>query len=83
MKVQVRYFASIRESLGVDAEWVDTEAKDAGALLAELRARGGVHAQVLAEGRPVRMAVNQVMARPETALSEAAEVGFFPPVTGG
>ena len=83
MKVQVRYFASIREALGTDAEVLDTNARDAGGLLAELRARGGVHAEVLAEGRPVRMAVNQVMARPDTSLSEGVEVGLFPPVTGG
>ncbi len=83
MKVQVRYFASIREALGTDTEELDTGALDAGGLLDELRARGGVHAEVLAPGRPVRMAVNQVMARPDTPLSEGVEVGLFPPVTGG
>lgn len=83
MKVQVRYFASIREALGTDAEVFDTAAADAGGLLAHLRSRSAVHAQVLAEGRPVRMAVNQVMARADTPLSEGVEVGFFPPVTGG
>lgn len=83
MKVQARYFASIRESLGIGAETLETAALDAGSLLAELRARGGVYAEVLAAGRPVRMAVNQVMARPDTPLSEGVEVGFFPPVTGG
>jgi molybdopterin synthase sulfur carrier subunit len=83
MKVHVRYFASIREALGVDAEDLDTTAANAGSLLLQLRARGGIHAQVLAEGRPVRMAVDQVMARAETPLSEGAEKGFFPPVTGG
>lgn len=83
MKVQVRYFASIREALGIDAEMVETMAIDAGGLLTELRGRGGAHAEVLAEGRPVRMAVNQVMARADCPLSEGVEVGFFPPVTGG
>ena len=53
------------------------------AVLAELRARGGAYAQALAEGRPVRVAINQVMARADTPLSEGAEVGLFPPVTGG
>ena len=53
------------------------------AILAELRARGGAYAQALAEGRPVRVALNQVMARGDAALSEGAEVGLFPPVTGG
>ena len=83
MKIQLRYFASIREDLGLASEALDTQASDAAGLLHELRARGGAYAQTLAEGRPVRLAVNQVMARADTPLSEGAEVGLFPPVTGG
>ena len=83
MKIQLRYFASIREDLGLAAEAWETQTTDVAGLLAELRARGGAYAQALAEGRPVRVAVNQVMARPNTPLTEAAEVGLFPPVTGG
>jgi len=83
MKLNLRYFASIREALGVDAEVVEASGPDVAALLAQLRARGGAFAEVLAEGRPVRAAVNQVMARPDTPLADGAEVGLFPPVTGG
>jgi molybdopterin synthase sulfur carrier subunit len=83
MKLNLRYFASIREALGLDAEVVDATGVDVAALLAQLRARGGAYAEVLAESRPVRAAVNQVMALPDTPLSEGAEVGLFPPVTGG
>ena len=83
MKLNLRYFASIRETLGVDAEAVEATGTDVAALLAQLRARGGAYAEVLAEGRPVRAAVNQQMAKPETLLTEGAEVGLFPPVTGG
>lgn len=83
MKIQLRYFASIREDLGLAAEVLETHASDTSALLAELRERGGAYAQALAEGRPVRVAVNQIMARTDTPLTEGAEVGLFPPVTGG
>ena len=83
MKIQLRYFASIREDLGLACETLDTQAVDAAGLLVELRERGGAYAQTLAEGRPVRVAVNQVMARGHTPLIEGAEVGLFPPVTGG
>ena len=83
MKIQLRYFASIREDLGLAAEELDCDASNAAGLLAELRARGGAYAQVLAEGRPVRVAINQTMARADTPLAEGAEVGLFPPVTGG
>jgi sulfur-carrier protein len=83
MKIHVRYFAALREALG-SAETVEMPA---GANLAQLRdallARGGAHATVLARGRVVRCALNQTMTEESAALSEGAEVAFFPPVTGG
>jgi sulfur-carrier protein len=83
MKIHVRYFAALREALG-SAETVEMPA---GANLAQLRdsllARGGAHATVLARGRAVRCALNQTMTEESAALSEGAEVAFFPPVTGG
>jgi len=83
MKVSVKYFASIRETLGLSSELVVTEALTLAALRDELIALGGAHAEALARGRVVRMAVNQVMSDESTALLEGAEVAFFPPVTGG
>lgn len=83
MKIELRYFASIREDLGLSAETHHTQAASAADLLNELRQRGGAYAVVLAQGRPVRVAINQVMARADTPLVEGAEVGLFPPVTGG
>ena len=83
MKVQVRYFAALRETIGQGSELVDTVCPDVAALRAQLIARGGAHAECLAHHRPVRVAVNQVMASEATRLSEGCEVAFFPPVTGG
>jgi molybdopterin synthase sulfur carrier subunit len=85
MKFNVRYFASVREALGA-GEPVELNVQTC--TLAELRdrliARGGRHAEVLARGRALRAAVNQVMATDESvALADGAEVAFFPPVTGG
>jgi molybdopterin synthase sulfur carrier subunit len=48
-----------------------------------LIARGGIHAQVLASGRAVRCALNQVMVDESSPVPDGAEVAFFPPVTGG
>ncbi|HET7526213.1 MAG TPA: MoaD/ThiS family protein [Burkholderiaceae bacterium] len=83
MLVQVRYFASLRETLGA-AESVEVPA---GATLGTLRdrllARGGEYARCLARGRAVRCALDQVMADEGAALHDGAEVAFFPPVTGG
>ncbi len=83
MKVRLRYFASLREALGPE-EAVDLEP---GTTLGELRdqliARGGVHARMLARGRALRCALDQVMADEATPVPAGAEVAFFPPVTGG
>lgn len=83
MKLNVKYFASIRELVGVSTQVVDTQAATLGALRDELIALGGAHGEALARGRAVRMAVNQIMSDESAALVEGAEVAFFPPVTGG
>ena len=83
MKVQIKYFASIREAVGTGSEQLQTAADTLGALRDELIARGGAHAQALARGRAVRVALNQTMRAEDAALSEGCEVAFFPPVTGG
>ncbi|VTU24565.1 MoaD/ThiS family protein [Variovorax sp. PBL-E5] len=83
MKLTVRYFASVREALGIGSETLDTAAPDLGALRDELIARGEPHASALARGRAVRMALDQVMSHEGAALREGSEVAFFPPVTGG
>ena len=83
MKVQLRYFAALREALGPG----ETVELAPGATLGELRdtllARGGRHAEALARGRALRCALNQTMCEESAGLSEGAEVAFFPPVTGG
>lgn len=83
MKVHVRYFASLREALGPQ----QTLELPAGSTLGDLRSllldQSPRHAEVLARGRAVRCALNQVMADEATAVPDGAEVAFFPPVTGG
>lgn len=81
--VHLKYFASVRERLGLSQETLATTATTVQDLRAELVAKGGAYAEVLAQGRAVRVAVNQVMAQEDTTLPDQAEVAFFPPVTGG
>ena len=83
MKVHLRYFASIREAIGTGSESVNTNATTLAALRDELVARGGAYADALARGRAVRVALNQTMSDESAATVDGAEVGFFPPVTGG
>jgi molybdopterin synthase sulfur carrier subunit len=83
MKVDVRYFAAVREALG-HGEKVEV---GAGATIATLRdalvARGGRHAEALGRERVLRSALNRALCAEDTTLGEGDEVGFFPPLTGG
>lgn len=83
--VTLLYFARLRETLGLSSEQVElpADAATVEGLTAWLRRRGGAWADELAPGKPVRVAVNQEMATPHTALADGDEVAFFPPVTGG
>lgn len=83
MLLTVRYFASIREAVGVASEQHQTAASSLGGLRDELIGRGAPYAQALARGRAVRMALDQVLCDESAALHSSAEVAFFPPVTGG
>ena len=83
MKISVKYFASIRESMGKNSEPMDSAATTLAELRDALIARGEPYAQSLARGKTLRMAQNQVMADESAALLDGAEIAFFPPVTGG
>ncbi|WP_334189799.1 molybdopterin converting factor subunit 1 [Noviherbaspirillum sp.] len=85
MNIQLRFFASVRESLGTSQETlaVPEQVKTVGDVRAFLRERGGAWQEVLADGRALRMACNQQMTGPETRITDGCEVAFFPPVTGG
>lgn len=82
--IDVLYFASLREALGTGGERLalPDDTRVAG-VIALLRTRGGVWAEVFDGTRPVLVAVNQTMADADSALSDGDELGFFPPVTGG
>ena len=83
MRLTVRYFASIREALG-PSETVEIAAgSSVGAVRDALIARGGSHASALARGKALRSALNQVLCDEAAVVTDAAELAFFPPVTGG
>ena len=82
-QITVRYFASIREAMGTSSESLQTAAATVGALRTELMGQSEAAAQALAEGKAVRMALNQNMCDGAAALKSGDEVAFFPPVTGG
>jgi sulfur-carrier protein len=86
MKINVKYFASIREAVGQGSEVLQTSATTLGQLRNELAARGGAYTEYLDaafKGKTLRMALNQDMSDDNAVLIDGCEVAFFPPVTGG
>ena len=85
MKITLKYFASLRETLGPGGtlDWQPVAEPTAAALREWLRTQSDAHAEALAPGRAVRVAVDQALADEATPLRDGAEVAFFPPVTGG
>ena len=85
MHIELRFFASVREALGLAQERIELPetVRTVGQVREHLIARGGAWSEALAHQRALRMAFNHVMCGPETALQEGGEVAFFPPVTGG
>jgi molybdopterin synthase sulfur carrier subunit len=83
MNIHLRYFASIREALGVGQELWQTQAQTVAQLRQELVGRGGAYADVLGQHRALRAALNQDLCEGNAVLQDGCEVAFFPPVTGG
>jgi molybdopterin converting factor subunit 1 len=78
-KVRIEYFAVLREQAGVNEETVDTSARTAAQLYAQLAARHGFD---LEQGR-LKLAVNAQFSDWSTELRDGDEIVFIPPVAGG
>ena len=83
MKVVVRYFASLREALGPTETLEIGPGATVGSVRSALIDRDAAHAAALNRGRAVRAALNQVLCDEDAGVEAGAEIGFFPPVTGG
>lgn len=80
--IEILYFASFRESLGLGSEHLEwPEALPAATLLERLRDRGDPWTRVL--GDRVMVAINQELTGLDARVQDGDEVAFFPPVTGG
>jgi sulfur-carrier protein len=86
MKLQLLYFASLREALGLERETLEVDSatiSTTAQLRTYLQTRGQLWAEQFALERPLRVAVDQLMVKGQANLHDGAEVAFFPPVTGG
>jgi len=78
-RIQVRYFALLREQAGCSGEQLATQARSAAELYEELRAR---HRLSLASSQ-LRVAINEEFADWGAPLADGDSVAFLPPVAGG
>jgi len=83
--VKVRYFASVRERIGLSEEDVapPSEVSTVGDLIAWLSRRGEGYATAFTDAAKVRAALDQTHARLDAPIGSAREIAFFPPMTGG
>ena len=83
MTLDILYFAWLRERIGQPSERVETEATTVRDLVRELAQKDEWHAAAFADMLAIRCAVDQQLADPDTLITDAREVAFFPPMTGG
>lgn len=84
-KLNLVYFAWVREAIGRDEEQVERPAPDVTirAFIAMLAARGGAYAEAFANPGRLRAALDQRFTPLDSVIGEAKELALFPPVTGG
>jgi len=85
MKLNILYFAQLREKFGVSHESIEVsdQVKTVTDLVGMLAERGGVWQEELGGSLLHRFAINQEMVEPDAMLTDHAEVAIFRPVTGG
>ncbi|MEA2832770.1 MAG: sulfur-carrier protein [Methylobacteriaceae bacterium] len=85
MEVKALYFAWVRERIGKAEEELAPPAEVATIddMIAWLRTRGEEYAHAFENGRSIRAAIDRAHVKHDAPISEAREIAFFPPMTGG
>jgi len=83
--VKLLYFAWVRERIGKAEEQIDPPANvtTVGELMAWLARRGEEYAHAFDNPKVIRAAINKTYVRADAKIAGAAEIAFFPPMTGG
>lgn len=84
-RVRIRYFAWVRERVGVAEEELVLPATvaTAGDLVGWLAGRDEAHADALAAPEAIRVAVDHCHVDHDEPIGAAGEIALFPPMTGG
>lgn len=83
--VTIRYFAWLREKIGLGEEIVTPPegTRTVSNLIAWLATRGPEYADAFARPAVVRAAIDHTHVKADQQIAGAREIAFFPPVTGG
>ena len=83
--VKLLYFAWVREKVGRGDEAIElpSGALTVADLIQWLRQKGPEYEAAFENARAIRVAINQQHVEHDAKLSDAREIAFFPPVTGG
>ena len=79
------YFAWVRERIGHGEEEIapPADVRTVGEVISWLKARGENYAEVFANEKAIRVALDRTHVKQDAALAGAREIAFFPPMTGG
>jgi len=78
IKLNIEYFAILREQAGLDSEQIETELTTPAELYAELTQRHG-----FPEMTTVKVAINDEFGDWQAQLQDGDSIVFIPPVAGG
>mgnify|MGYP001468841763 FL=1 len=81
--IDLIYFSWIRERIGKSSERVETRAETIVELIEELKEKDVRYSEVFSDLGSFRVAVNQELTNFDASITEAKEIAFFPPMTGG
>lgn len=83
--MNIRYFAWVRERVGVEEEVIEVPAGvvTVADLIGHLKTIDENHASAFSEEEAIRVALDQLHVEVDVELGDAKEAAFFPPMTGG
>lgn len=84
-RLEILYFAWVREAIGKDGETIDHPGADVtvAELIRSLASLNDSYAMAFAKPDRIRAALDQNFVSLETKIGDARELALFPPVTGG